>query len=85
MFFLRQQGVPTSDRFVFGAGSSSTAAGGPEVIVTSSNSGLAGQEALDRTAVELSQFAAGEGRTVPSTPQTTSPQQVVKERKGSLG
>ena len=55
------------------------------MIVTSSNSGLAGQEALDRTAVELSQFAAGEGRTVPSTPQTTSPQQVGKRGKGDRG
>merc|ERR1712042_217097 len=39
--------VPSSDRFVFGPGQASS---GLDVIVTSSNSGLPGQEGLDRTA-----------------------------------
>ena len=43
-----------ADRFVFGAGSHSSA--GPDLVVTSSNSGLPGQEGLDRTAVDFQQF-----------------------------
>merc|ERR1719508_564476 len=50
--------VPSSDRFVFGSGQASS---GPDVIVTSSNSGLPGQEGLDRTAVDIQQFATGGG------------------------
>jgi len=69
--------VPSSDRFTFGAGASGSSLSGPDVIVTSSNSGLAGQEGVDRTAVDISQFASGGAgaRTVPNTPQTTSPEQ----------
>merc|ERR1712042_203965 len=48
--------VPSSDRFVFGSGQASS---GLDVIVTSSNSGLPGQEGLDRTAVDIQQFASG--------------------------
>ena len=44
--------VPSSqDRFVFG--SSQSTSGAPDLIVTSSNSGLQGQEGLDRTAVDI--------------------------------
>ena len=32
---------------------------GPDLIVTSSNSGLPGQEGLDRTAMDIQQFARG--------------------------
>ena len=38
--------------FAFGSG-------GPDLIVTSSNSGLPGQEGLDRTAMDIQQFARG--------------------------
>jgi len=51
--------VPSSDRFVFGSGQASS---GLDVIVTSSNSGLPGQEGLDRTAVDIQQFATGGDR-----------------------
>jgi len=48
--------VPSSqDRFVFG--SSQSTSGAPDLIVTSSNSGLQGQEGLDRTAVDIQMFA----------------------------
>ena len=57
--FIRQ--VPSSDRFVFGSGQASS---GLDVIVTSSNSGLPGQEGLDRTAVDIQQFATGGGAAV---------------------
>lgn len=50
--------VPANDRFVFGSGQASS---GLDVIVTSSNSGLPGQEGLDRTAVDIQQFAVGGG------------------------
>lgn len=53
--------VPSSDRFVFGSGQASS---GLDVIVTSSNSGLPGQEGLDRTAVDIQQFATGGGAAV---------------------
>ena len=43
---------------MFGSGQASS---GPDVIVTSSNSGLPGQEGLDRTAVDIQQFATGGG------------------------
>merc|ERR1719291_1048621 len=49
--------VPSSqDRFVFGSGQPS---GAPDLIVTSSNSGLQGQEGLDRTAMDIQVFARG--------------------------
>ena len=49
--------VPSSqDRFVFGSGQPS---GAPDLIVTSSNSGLQGQEGLDRTALDIQVFARG--------------------------
>ena len=41
--------VPSS-QFVFGSSQSS---GAPDLIVTSSNSGLQGQEGLDRTAMDI--------------------------------
>ena len=42
--------------FVFGSGQPS---GAPDLIVTSSNSGLQGQEGLDRTAMDIQVFARG--------------------------
>ena len=46
--------VPSSqDRSVFG--SSQGSSGAPDLIVTSSNSGLQGQEGMDRTAVDVQQ------------------------------
>ena len=48
MFYLFIQ-VPV---FAFGSA-------GPDLIVTSSNSGLPGQEGLDRTAMDIQQFARG--------------------------
>merc|ERR1719409_2503945 len=45
------------------AGSSGSASSGADLIVTSSNSGLAGQEGVDRTAVDIQGlFATGAGR-----------------------
>ena len=46
--------VPSS-QFVFGQSSS----GAPDLIVTSSNSGLQSQEAMDRTALDMAVFARG--------------------------
>ena len=50
-----RQGL-SSDRFVFGFGQASSGLG---VIVTSSNSGLPGQEVLDRIAMDIQQFVTG--------------------------
>ena len=57
--FARQ--VLSSDRFVFGSGQASS---GLDVIVTSSNSGLPGQEGLDRIAKDIQQFVKGGGAAV---------------------
>lgn len=55
--------VPVSEHFVFAQSGSSGGASGADLIVTSSNSGLAGQEGLDRTAVDIQGlFATGAGR-----------------------
>ena len=40
--------MPVSEHFVFAQSGSSGGASGADLIVTSSNSGLAGQEGLDR-------------------------------------
>ena len=53
--------VPYSDRFVFGSGQATS---GLDVIVTSSNSDIPGQEGLDRTPVDIRQFATGGGAAV---------------------
>ena len=53
--------VPYSDRFVFGSGQATS---GLDVIVTSSNSDIPGQEGLDRTTVDIQQFATGGGAAV---------------------
>ena len=53
--------VQEGDRFVFGSDQFSN---GLDVIVTNSNSGLPGQEGLDRTTVNIQQFAAGGGAAV---------------------
>jgi len=53
-------------------------AGGPDVVVTSSNSSLMGQEGAEITAYDISQFAASEGGqpgAERATPQTTSGEQ----------
>ena len=56
--------VPVSEHFVFAqSGSSGSASSGADLIVTSSNSGLAGQEGVDRTAVDIQLFASGAGRS----------------------
>ena len=48
---------------------------GPDVMVSSSNnSGLAGQEGLDRTAVDIQQFASSGGSSA-STAQSGNPEQ----------
>jgi len=55
--------VPVSEHFVFAQSGSSGGTSGADLIVTSSNSGLAGQEGLDRTAVDIQGlFATGAGR-----------------------
>ena len=51
--------VPVSEHFVFAQSGSSGSSSGTDLIVTSSNSGLAGQEGLDRTAVDIQLFATG--------------------------
>ena len=43
---------------MFGSGSQ-TSGGAPDLIVTSSNSGLQAQEGVDRTALDMSVFAQG--------------------------
>ena len=53
--------VHYSDRFVFGSGQATS---GLDVIVTRSNSDLPGQEGLDRTTVDIHQFATGGGAAV---------------------
>jgi len=50
--FAEAVSSPQVPVFAFGAG-------GPDLIVTSSNSGLPGQEGLDRTAMDIQQFVRG--------------------------
>ena len=63
-----------SEHFVFAqSGSSSGSGSGTDLIVTSSNSGLAGQEGLDRTAVDIQLFASGAARAPVPAPQEPGP------------
>ena len=54
---------------------------GPDVMVSiSNNSGLAGQEGLDRTAVDIQQFASSGGSSA-STAQSGNPEQGGEEER----
>merc|ERR1719242_1386634 len=72
--------VPGSEHFVFAQSGSSGGASGADLIVTSSNSGLAGQEGLDRTAVDIQGlFATGAGRAPNAPGQPEQEEEEIEE------